>query len=125
MKKSYKLALAVTASAALGLAIASAYAHPGGFGGGMGPGMMQGMTGGMGPWAGTAGPGARLALVTPEERTAFAAQMRAAKTPEERQQFATARHTEMQKRFQQTGVTLPQRRAPSAGFGPDLGSGTE
>ena len=59
MKRSTKFATAAIASLGLGVAIAVAFAHPGGMGpesmhgmgpGGMGPGMMRGMgPGGMGP----------------------------------------------------------------------------
>ena len=48
MKRSQKFAVGVVASLGLGLAVATAYAHPGPMGGGMGPGMMRGM----GPMAG-------------------------------------------------------------------------
>jgi hypothetical protein len=51
MKRSSKIAIALVTIAGLGLAIAAAFAHPGGMG--MGPGMMQGKAGPMGgPMAG-------------------------------------------------------------------------
>jgi hypothetical protein len=46
MKRSYKIAASIFATLGLGLAVATAYAHPGGEGG-MGPGMMGGMMQGM------------------------------------------------------------------------------
>ena len=91
MKRSYKVAAAVAAALGLGIA-AAAFAHPGGMQG-MGPGMMHG-----GPMA---------ALVTPEERAAMQEKMRNAKTPEERQKIAESMRTEMQKRAQEKGITLP------------------
>lgn len=96
--------------------------------GGMGPGMMgKGPCpgGGKGPCPGmrsnTAAPAASRSapagtsnptvygwqLMTPQERVAYRAQMRAAKTAEERAKICTQHHQEMQDRAKQKGVTLP------------------
>jgi hypothetical protein len=123
MKRTNKIAAVVLATLGLGLAVASAHAHPGmmggGMGGGMGPGMMGGMMrGGMGPGA----MGSRMAgqqLMTPEEQTAMREKMRNAATPEERQKLAEANHAEMQKRAKEKGVTLPEMRGPGRGMGPN------
>ena len=112
MNRSHKIATAVALSLGLGLA-AGAYAQPGQMGGGMGQGMQGGMQHGM--KGGHEGRGAGNQLMTPEERTAFREKMRAAKTPEERQQIALANRTEMQKRAQEKGITLPEGRGPRAG----------
>jgi hypothetical protein len=74
-----------------------------------------GMKGGMGHGArgqGGAGPQAAQQLMTPEERAALREKMRNAATPEERQQIASATRTEMQKRAQERGITLPEHRGP-------------
>ena len=132
MKPSHKFAAGVVASLGLGIAVAVAYAQPGPMGGGMEHGkagmqhgakggMQHGMKGGMGPGAtghGPAGQGAGHALMTPEERTSLQEKMRNAKTPEERQKLAEATRTEMQKRAQEKGITLPEHRGPHFGGTP-------
>lgn len=121
MKRSNKIAAVVIASLGLGLAGATAYAHPGSMGGGMGPGMMGGMHGGMG--AGMSGHGsgpmAGQQLMTPEERTAMHEKMRNAATPEERQKIAEANRAEMQKRAKEKGITLPEMHGAGHGMGPN------
>jgi hypothetical protein len=147
MKQSHKVVAGVVASLGLGIAVATAYAHPGQMGGGTGPhaqgGMQHGMKGGMrqgahggsqhgvqggrGPGAmghGAAGHGAGAQLMTPEERTALMEKMRNAKTPEERQKIAEATRTEMQKRAQEKGITLPEHRGPRAAA-PEAPAATE
>ncbi|MCC7485092.1 MAG: hypothetical protein IT529_08865 [Burkholderiales bacterium] len=140
MKQSRKLAAGVAAAMGLGFAVA-AVAHPGRMGAGMGPqmqmkggmqhgaqgGTQHGMMGGMGPSAtrgghGGPGPGAVQQLMTPEERTALQEKMRNARTPEERQKIAATTRTEMQKRAQEKGITLPEHRGPHGGFGPRTGA---
>jgi len=128
MNRSYKVVAGVIASLGLGLAVASAYAHPGFMRGGMGPGMTggmgPGMMGGMGTRAmgpGFAGPMGGQQLMTPEERAANIDKMRNAATPEERQKIAEAIHAEMQKRAKEKGITLPEPRGPRAGFGRNFG----
>jgi hypothetical protein len=131
MKQSYKFAAGVVASLGLGIAVATAYAHPGQMGGGMGPhsngGMHQGAKGGMqhGGMGGGAGHGTAQQLMTPEERTALQEKMRNAKTPEERQQIAEATRTEMQKRATEKGITLPEHRGPHFGATPQAPATTE
>jgi hypothetical protein len=128
MKQSHKYAAGVVASLGLGLAIATAFAHPGQMGdgaqhgvkGGMQHGMKGGMQhggkGGMGHGGMGGGQhGAGQQLMTPEERTALQDKMRNAKTPEERQQIAAATRAEMQKRAQEKGITLPEGRGPHHG----------
>ena len=128
MKQSHKLAAGIIASLGLGVAVATAYAHPGQMGGGTehGKGGMQhGMKGGMQHGAqgghdsarghGGAGHGDGAQLMTPEERTALREKMRNAKTPEERQEIAQANRAEMQKRAQEKGVTLREHRGPRGG----------
>jgi hypothetical protein len=137
MKQSHKFAAGIIASLGLGIAFAAAYAQPGQMGGGMGPhaqggmqhgamaGMQRGAKGGTGHGpmgAGAAGHGAGQQLMTPEERTALQEKMRNAATPEERQKIAEATRTEMQKRAQAKGITLPEHRGPHAGFGPRTGT---
>lgn len=127
--------LMVGAIAALGLCVAAgaAIAHPGGMGpGGMGMGPMgmgmgpRAMHGGMGPGPMGMGPaafgpaGAAQQLMTPEERTALQDKIRNAATPEERLKIMQATRTEMEKRAQDKGITLPVPRGPRAGFGPNL-----
>lgn len=99
--------LIVGIGATLGVAVASAYAHPGQMGGGMQGGMhgMHGMHGGMGQQ------GAGQQLMTPEERSARQEKMRAA-TPEERQKLAAEHRAEMEKRAKERGVTLNEHRGP-------------
>jgi len=132
MKQSHKFAVGVVASLGLGIAVAAAYANPGQAGGGMGPhtkGVQHSATGGMQHGAkggtqhgamggGAAGHGTGQQLMTPEERTAVQEKMRNAATPEERQKLAEATRTEMQKRAQEKGITLPEGRAPRAGTAP-------
>jgi len=139
MKPTYKLAAGVIASLGLGIAVTTAYAHPGQMGGGMGPqskgGMQHGAQGGMqhgaqsgmshGGMGGGTGHGAGQQLMTPEERTALREKMRNAKTPEERQQIAASMHEEMQKRAQEKGVTLNEGRGARRGFGPQAPATTE
>jgi hypothetical protein len=137
MNPSHKFAAGVVASLGLGLAVAVAYANPGQMGGGTGPhakgGMQHGAQGGMqhgakggtghGPMgAGATGHGAGQELMTQEERSAVIEKMRNAKTPEERQKIAEATRTEMQKRAQEKGITLPGHRGPHTGFGPRTGT---
>lgn len=137
MKQSYKFAAGVVASLGLGIAVATAYAQPGQMGGGMGPqggmqhgakgGMQHGTKGGMehgGMGGGAAGHGAGQQLMTPEERTALQEKMRNA-TPEERQKIAEATRTEMQKRAQEKGITLPEQRGPRTGATPQAPATTE
>ena len=133
MKQSHKFAAGIIASLGLGIAVAAAYAQPGQMGGGMGPhaqggmqhgamaGMQHGAKGGTGHGpmgAGAAGHGAGQQLMTPEERTAVQEKMRNAATPEERQKIAEATRTEMQKRAQEKGITLPEHRGPHFGGTP-------
>jgi Spy/CpxP family protein refolding chaperone len=126
MKQSHKFA--AVAALGLGIAVAAAYANPGQMGGGMGPqggkqhgaqgGMQHGTKGGMehgGMVGGAAGHGAGQQLMTPEERTALMEKMHNAATPEERQKIAEATRTEMQKRAQEKGITLPEQRGPRTG----------
>ncbi|OGA25971.1 MAG: hypothetical protein A3I02_11030 [Betaproteobacteria bacterium RIFCSPLOWO2_02_FULL_67_26] len=148
MKQSHKFAVGIAASLGLGIAVAAAYANPGQMGGGMGPQMkggmqhgaqagmqhgaqggaqhgMKGGTGHGGMGGGAAGHGAGAQLMTPEERTALQEKMRNAKTPEERQQIADATRTEMQKRAQEKGITLPEHRGPHFGTTPQAPGTTQ
>jgi Spy/CpxP family protein refolding chaperone len=129
MKRSHKIAFGLFASLSLGMAVATAQAHPGPMGRGMGPGFGPGMMAhgmglgfgpGMGPAATGRGPAVAQQLMTPEERTAIQDKMRNAKTPEERQQLAQATRAEMEKRATEKGITLPGPRGPGAGFGPAI-----
>ncbi|MEX0744729.1 MAG: hypothetical protein WD118_03930 [Phycisphaeraceae bacterium] len=127
MKFSRKIAIG--AAAALGLAAGVVIAHPGQMGGGMGMhaqggmqhgqmgGMGQGRMGGMGHGQMGAGAAAAQQLMTPEEQAAFREKMQNAKSAEERQKIAEANRTEMQKRAQEKGITLPEPHGPRAGFG--------
>ena len=135
MKQSYKFAAGVIASLGLGIAVATAYAHPGQMRGGTEHGKggrheMQGKGHGQAHGHGAmqqgaqrhgeargehGGRGAGAQLMTPEERTALREKMRNASTPEERQQIAAATRAEMQKRAQEKGVTLPEGRGPRRG----------
>ena len=137
MKQSYKFAAGVIASLGLGVAVATAYANPGQMGSEMGPqgsmqhgtkgGMQHGTKGSMQHGAmggGAAGQGAGQQLMTPEEWTALQEKMRNA-TPEERQKIAHATHTEMQKRAQAKGITLPEQRGPRTGVAPQAPDTTE
>lgn len=127
MKQFRRIALGAVASVGLGLAVAAAYAHPdqaeGGMGhrmgGGMGHpmmgGMHHGMRGAMGPRGMGGGPAGQMGgaqLMTPEERQALGEKMRNAATPEERRAIADATRAEMEKRAQERGITLPERRGP-------------
>jgi hypothetical protein len=132
MKQSHKVVAGVVASLGLGIAVATAYAHPGQVGGDTGPhaqgGMQHGVQGGRGPGAmghGAAGRGAGVQLMTPEERTALMEKMRSATTPEERQKIAEATHAEMEKRAQEKGITLPEHRGPHFGATPQAPGTTE
>ena len=138
MKQSHKFAMGVIASLGLGMAVATAYAHPGEMGSGMGPtgGMQHGAQGGMqhgnmggtqhgGMGSGAAGRGAGQQLMTPEERTALRDKMRNAKTPEERQQIAASNHAEMQKRAQEKGITLHEHHGPRFGATPQAPAVTQ
>ncbi len=136
MKNLNKVATGIILTLSLGLA-ATAIAQPGQMGSnrGQGPqaGQHQGMQygankqaarggqrdGAMGRGAQGSQPGQQ--LMTTDERTAMRDKMRAAATPEERQQIAGANHTEMQKRAQEHGITLPVQRGPRnrAGTGPN------
>lgn len=120
MKRTSKIAVGVVASLGLGLAMATAYAHPDHMGSGMGPGGMGGMKHGANCDHKMIGQ----QLMTPEERTTLMEKMRSAATPEERQKLAEATHAEMQKRAKEKGITLPEHRGPGAGFGPNAGPGT-
>ncbi len=136
MKRSHKWMVGIGTSLSLGIAAAVVSANPGHTGAGMGShakgGMQHGMQGGMGPAAmhggmgsGAAGhggtaPQAGQQLLTPEERTAIQEKMHNAKTPEERQKVAEATRTEMQKRAQEKGITLPEHR----GMHGRMGAGT-
>jgi uncharacterized protein involved in copper resistance len=141
MKQSYKYAAGVVASLGLGLAVATAYAHPGQMGGGtehgksaMKGGMQHGAKGGMQHGAkggmqhggmGGAGHGAGQQLMTPEERAAVQEKMRSASTPEERQQIAAANRAEMQKRAKEKGVTLHEGHGPRRSTTPQAPTTTE
>lgn len=127
MKRSHKIATGIALSLSLGLA-ASVFAHPGQSSGGMGQGMQHGAQAGQGHGGMQHGMkdgikhGAQAAqqLMTPEERTALREKMRNA-APEERQKIASATRTEMQKRAQEKGITLPEHRGPHGrgGTGPN------
>jgi len=136
MKRSHKWIVGIGTSLSLGIAAAAVSAHPGQMGGGMGPQMMgamqHDMQGGMGPGAmhggmgrGNAGPQTGQQLMTPEERTAIQEKMRNAATPEERRKIAEATRTEMQKRAQEKGITLPRQRGPRSGATPQAPETTE
>ena len=121
MKRSQKWIVGIGTSLSLGITAAAVYAHPGQMGGEMG------MQGGMGHAAmghGATGPQAAQQLITPEERTALMEKMRNARTPEERQKVAGATRTEMQKRAQEKGITLPEHRGMRGhtGAGPNAAS---
>jgi len=113
MKKSMTLK-SLTLAALLGLAFSgSVLAQPGpGMGGGSGMG--GGMGGGSGMGGGADMGGMRMnqnnmpgwTLMTPEERTATQAKMRAAKTYEECKQVQEAHRQDMQARAKEKGVTL-------------------
>lgn len=63
-------------------------------------------------------------LMTPEERTAHRASMRAARTAEERETLRAEHHRQMVERAKERGVTLPETPPPrgvGAGRGPGGG----
>ncbi len=72
-------------------------------------------------------------LMTPDERNAYQAKMRAAKTLQERERIRTENHAAMQARAKERGVTLPPEpkvgrsvgavRRPSTGVAPGSGPG--
>lgn len=63
-------------------------------------------------------------LMTPQERTAHRAKMRAAKTAEEKTQIRAELHQRMQERAKQQGVALPETPpASGGGMGPGGGMG--
>lgn len=73
---------------------------------GQGRGMHQGM--GMGH--GMKGQRSEMSkLMTPEERKEMQSKMQEAKTPEERQAIRTSMRTEMQKRAQDKGISMPEK----------------
>ncbi|MHB0985771.1 MAG: hypothetical protein ACYC05_09300 [Sulfuricella sp.] len=61
-------------------------------------------------------------LMTPEERTAYRARMRAAKTQEEREKIRAEHHEQMKVRAKEKGVTLPDM-PPAMGGGMGPGGG--
>lgn len=61
-------------------------------------------------------------LMTPQERSAYRAKMRAAKTPEERQAIRAEHHAAMSARAKERGVTLPEQ-PPARGGGMGPGGG--
>ena len=61
-------------------------------------------------------------LMTPEERTAYRARMRAAKTQEERERIRAEHHEQMKMRAKEKGVTLPDM-PPAMGGGMGPGGG--
>ena len=78
---------------------------------GRGPGMKQGT-----PASGSVSGAQRVfgwQLMTPEERAAYQAKMRAAKTAKERAAIRAQHHKEMQERAKQQGVTLPEVPPPA------------
>ena len=62
-------------------------------------------------------------MMTPEERAAYQARMRAATTQEEREKIRAEHHAEMQKRAAEQGVTLPDE-PPEHGMGMGQGMGS-
>jgi Skp family chaperone for outer membrane proteins len=58
--------------------------------------------------------GHRPRLLTPEDRAQYRDRMRAAKTPEERAALRKQMHELAQQRAKEKGITLPERRRPSA-----------
>lgn len=68
-------------------------------------------------------------MMTPEERDAYRARLRAAKTAEERERIRKEHHELMKKRAQERGVTLPDEprdwddRGPGRGMGSGMGPG--
>lgn len=83
-------------------------------------GMQQGMMG-QGKPSAAAGAGVVYGsqLMTPEERAAYRAKLRAAKTPEERIKIRAEHHQEMQQRAEKAGVTLPPLPGWCANLPPD------
>ena len=120
MKSTRKLVTTILASLGTTLVFASAHAQPSaaqpsdattppsvntpatGSGMSQGRGMHQGMGHGM-----KSQRSEMSKLMSPEERSEMRAKMQAAKTPEERQALRTSMRTEMQKRAQEKGITLP------------------
>lgn len=82
---------------------------------GHGPGDCPGMAPAAASKAGTSGaqPVYGWQLMTPEERTAYQAKMRAAKTAKERAAIRAEHHKEMQQRAKEQGVTLPDEPPPA------------
>lgn len=62
-------------------------------------------------------------MMTPQERNAFRAKMRAAKTAEERERIRAEHHERMKERAKERGVTLPDKPRVPAGKGPGGGMG--
>jgi Spy/CpxP family protein refolding chaperone len=60
-------------------------------------------------------------LMTPEERTAYQEQMRAAATPEARRKIRDEHRSLMEQRAKEKGVTLAEPRGPRYGAGPGSG----
>jgi len=94
-------------------------------GGGMGPGGGMGSGAGMARGMGRSGGmiyGSQ--LMTPEERSEFRAEMRAAKTTEERERLRRDHHEQMKERAKMRGLTLPDEPPPrGGGMGPGGGMG--
>lgn len=61
-------------------------------------------------------------MMTPEERSAYGARMRAATTAEEREQIRREHHEQMKARAQARGMTLPEE-PPMRGSGMGAGMG--
>jgi hypothetical protein len=120
MKSSRNLATTILLALSTTLVFASANAQPNaaqpndvstppsantpatGSGSGQGRGMHKGMDHGM------KGQRSEMSkLMTPEERTEMRSKMQAAQTPEERQALRTSMRTEMQKRAQEKGISMP------------------
>ncbi|WP_200229369.1 hypothetical protein [Rubrivivax gelatinosus] len=103
-------------------AAASAAAPAAAPGMGMGPGGGRGPGAGMGPGSGRARAGQGVtpgwALMTPEERTAHQAKMRAMTTRADCRAYVEQHHADMGARAQERGVAVPAmpRRDPCAGL---------
>lgn len=61
-------------------------------------------------------------LMTPQERAAHRAKLRAAKTPEEKAKVRAEQHELMKERAKQRGVDIPET-PPAAGGGMGMGQG--
>lgn len=121
--KAKHIAAGTIAAVTIGFSVFSAHAVSGA---GFGPGMKGGMHhGANSPHAGRAATAAGHQLMTPEERTALQEKMRTANTPEERQKIAEATRTEMHKRAQEKGITLPEHRGPRFGATPQAPATSE